>query len=107
MLRHWPAFAMFFATAALILRLVTIFLFPEVTFILPSPQVTHAYSLGEAFRLESTFMQLGVTSSVAPHESHYHVTYECPRWTTVTVQSHEHVLTWKRWLHAMGFATNH
>lgn len=107
MIRHWPGLVMVACVVGVIYQLIVIAVYPEVTFILPEPQVAHAYSMHDAFDLQTTFGELGVDTSQTTHESHYHVKYECPRWKTVTVETHDSVRDWKRWLHSMGFATNH
>jgi len=55
----------------------------------------------------STLRRLGCDVRTGDHGGHIDVTYRCPEWREISLDSHAKAHTWQGWLNASGFETRH
>ena len=60
-----------------------------------------------ATRYDQTLRGLGCESKLHAHGGHIDLTYRCPQWKQIDLDTHDKAHAWERWLKALGFQTSH
>jgi hypothetical protein len=55
----------------------------------------------------ATLKKLGCEVKAGEHSGHIDVTYRCPEWKSLTVETDEGAHKWEKWLRTCGFETSH
>ena len=54
-----------------------------------------------------TIKRLGCDVKTGDHGGHIDVSYQCPKWREISLDSHAKAHSWEKWLQASGFETSH
>lgn len=55
----------------------------------------------------TTIKKLGCEVKQEDHNGHVDVSYRCPKWRELSLDSHTAAHKWEKWLKASGFETKH
>ena len=78
-----------------------------VAFRMPASKSAHFDRRTDAQSDADTLKMLGCDVKQGSHSGHYDVTYRCPKWRTIGLESHDDAHKWEKWLKAKGFETRH
>lgn len=78
-----------------------------VSYRMPQWKAAHFDDLKSANALHATVTKLGCQTKKGAHGGHYDVSYVCPQWRQISLESHDEAHQWEKWLKANGFETKH
>jgi hypothetical protein len=70
-------------------------------------QTAHFDTRQDAEAFMATLQRLHCEAVPQAHGQHLHVSYRCPAWRRVTMDSHSAVHHWETWLKSKGFEIKH
>jgi hypothetical protein len=78
-----------------------------VQFRLPKWKTMHFGETAKAETHLATVKKLGCEVKAGDHGGHIDVSYRCPEWRSLAVQTDDGAHKWEKWLRASGFETTH
>lgn len=78
-----------------------------VDYRLPAWKTAHFDDVKGADAHFAAVTKLGCQTKKGSHDGHYDVSYTCPQWRRIALESHDDAHQWENWLKAKGFETKH
>lgn len=67
----------------------------------------HIHDVKKAETIVATLKKLGCEVKSHQHNGHLDVTYRCPKWRQLELESHDEAHKWESWLKEFEFQTEH
>ena len=67
----------------------------------------HIHDTSRADVIQKTLTRLGCEVNKSQHNGHIDLTYRCPKWKQLTLDSHAEAHKWESWLKEFEFKTEH